>query len=111
MQGKTCMKLLATVSAAAVSIVVATAALSQSAAPPPADPPATVSSNQAAPVPVTTSKRMACLGAAQALKGQDRQDQVQLCMAQARLDCLKQAIDQKITGPQRRDFMQSCVGL
>jgi len=31
-------------------------------------------------------------------------------MAQARLDCLKQAIDQKIVGPQRRDFIQTCVG-
>jgi hypothetical protein len=34
---------------------------------------------------------------------------MQLCMAQTRLDCLKQAIDQKIVGPQRRDFVQTCV--
>jgi hypothetical protein len=34
---------------------------------------------------------------------------MQLCMAQARLDCLKQAIDQKIVGPQRKDFVKSCV--
>jgi hypothetical protein len=34
---------------------------------------------------------------------------MQLCMAQARLDCLKQAIDQKIVGPQRRDFVKSCA--
>jgi hypothetical protein len=52
---------------------------------------------------------MACQAASEALKGQDRQDQIQLCMAQARLDCLKQAIDQKIVGPQRRDFVKTCV--
>ena len=43
------------------------------------------------------------------LQGQERQDQMQLCLAQARLDCLKQAIDQKVTGPQRRDFIHTCV--
>jgi hypothetical protein len=30
-------------------------------------------------------------------------------MAQARLDCLKQAIDKKVVGPQRRDFVQTCL--
>jgi hypothetical protein len=34
---------------------------------------------------------------------------MQLCLAQARLDCLKQAIDRKVIGPQRRDFIRSCV--
>ncbi len=34
---------------------------------------------------------------------------MQLCMAQARLDCLKQAIDQKIVGPQRKEFVKSCA--
>lgn len=33
---------------------------------------------------------------------------MQLCIA--RLDCLKEAIDRKVTGPQRRDFVKSCVG-
>jgi hypothetical protein len=44
------------------------------------------------------------------MKGQERHDQMQLCMAQAHLDCVKQAIDQKVVGPQRRDFMKTCVG-
>jgi len=44
------------------------------------------------------------------MKGQARKDQMQLCMMQARLDCLKQAIDQNIVGPQRKDFVKSCVG-
>ena len=54
-------------------------------------------------------KRADCTAAAKDKKGQDRQDQFQLCMAQGRLDCLKQAIDQKVVGPQRRDFIKSCM--
>jgi len=89
------------------SIVFSVAAFAQSApAPAPAAP---VQANPAAAVPVPSGKRLACQTASQALKGQDRQDQIQLCMAQARLDCLKQAIDQKIMGPQRKDFMQTCA--
>jgi hypothetical protein len=79
----------------------------------PADPSTTstpaVPINPAAAVPVPSGKRFACQTASQALKGQERQDQMQLCLAQARLDCLKEAIDQKIVGPQRRDFVKSCV--
>ena len=54
---------------------------------------------------------MACRAAAQGKQGQERQDLMQLCVAQARLDCLRQAIDQKIVGPDRREFVKSCVGL
>jgi hypothetical protein len=61
-----------------------------------------------APVPAT--KRVSCLGTTQNLQGQDRRDQMQLCMAEARLDCLKQAIDQKIVGEGRKTFIRSCVG-
>jgi hypothetical protein len=57
-----------------------------------------------------TGKRSACQSAAQGATGQERKDQMQLCMAQAHLDCVKQAIDQKIVGPQRRDFVKSCMG-
>src|SRR5713101_5738127 len=39
----------------------------------------------------------------------EQKDQMQLCMAQAHLDCLKQAIDQKIVGPQRKEFVKSCA--
>jgi hypothetical protein len=46
--------------------------------------------------------------ASHAVKGQERRDQMQLCMAQAHLDCLKQAIDQTIVGPQRKDFVKTC---
>jgi hypothetical protein len=106
------MKPLAIVAALAMSIVAASAAVSQSVIPPLSNPSgATVSVNQAAPVPVVPSKRMACVTAARALKGQEHQDQMQLCMAQAHLDCLKQAIDQKITGDERKEFVRTCIGL
>jgi len=36
-------------------------------------------------------------------------DHMQLCVAQARVECLKQAIDQKLRGPARRVYVKSCV--
>jgi hypothetical protein len=54
-------------------------------------------------------KRADCMAAVQGKTGQDKQDQFQLCIAQARVDCLKQAIDQKVVGPQRRDAIKSCM--
>jgi hypothetical protein len=96
----------------ALSIVAASAALSQSAtSPQPSTPDSTVAINRNAPVPVVPSRRMACVTAARGTQGQEHQDQMQLCMAQAHLDCLKQAIDQKITGDERKEFMRTCVGL
>jgi len=65
--------------------------------------------NPAAVVPLASGKRFACQTASQGMKGQEQRDQMQLCMAQAHLDCLKQAIDQKIVGPPRRDFVKNCV--
>ncbi|MCP3386350.1 hypothetical protein NLM31_38810 [Bradyrhizobium sp. CCGUVB4N] len=63
-----------------------------------------------ATVPVPATKRVTCLATTQNLKGQDKRDQMQLCMAQARVDCLKQAIDQKIVGEARRSAIKTCVG-
>jgi hypothetical protein len=103
------MRLLAIGCTFAVSIVAASAALSQSATSPQSG--TTVSVNQGTPVPVVPSKRMACVTAARSVSGQEHQDQMQLCMAQAHLDCLKQAIDQKITGDERKAFVKTCVGL
>lgn len=36
-------------------------------------------------------------------------DQMQLCVARARVDCLQQAIDQKLRGAARRVYVKSCV--
>ncbi|WP_024508518.1 hypothetical protein [Bradyrhizobium sp. ARR65] len=93
---------------AAAAVIFAIEAFAQSATTMP--PPTAVQANTAPAAPVTASKRFACRAAAQSFKGQDRADQMQLCMAQARLDCLKQAIDQKVVGPQRKEFIQTCVG-
>ena len=101
-------------------LIVAIEALAQSAAPssPPSPSPPSAGSPSppvvqtvtAPAVPVNPSRRFVCRAAAQKYQGQDRADQMQLCMAQARLDCLKQAIDQRVVGPQRKDFVQNCVG-
>jgi hypothetical protein len=85
----------------------AIAAFAQSGSP---SPTPTVQTSAAPAAPVSPSKRYACRAASQAAQGQERQDQMQLCMAQARFDCLKQAIDQKIIGPQRREFIRNCIG-
>ena len=68
-----------------------------------------VQTNPAPAAPVTPSKRYACRATAQKFQGQDRADQMQLCLAQARLDCLKQAIEQKVVGSQRREFVRTCI--
>jgi hypothetical protein len=105
---------------AAGCLIVAIEALAQSAAPssPPSPSPPSAGSPSppvvqtvtAPAAPVNPSRRFVCRASAQKYQGQDRADQMQLCMAQARLDCLKQAIDQKVVGPQRKDFVQNCVG-
>jgi len=71
-------------------------------------PPAPAAPAATEPVPAT--KRVGCLATTQGLKGQDKRDQMQLCMAQARTDCLKQAIDQKLVGEARKSAIKTCVG-
>jgi|SRR5271166_1454442 len=99
------------------SLIVAIEALAQSATPSPnpsasPNPPSApvVQTVTAPAAPVNPSRRFTCRAAAQKYQGQDRADQMQLCMAQAHLDCLRQAIDQKIVGPPRKEFVQNCVG-
>ena len=91
----------------AASLVLAPAAFAQTA--PVSAPAVAEPADSAVAVPVALGKRMACLDASQSKQGQDKKDQMQLCMEQARLDCLKQAIEQKIVGPQRKDFVKSCM--
>ena len=98
------------------TVVLATVALAESSPAAPAGsaaatPPAAAA--LAAPAIAAgppNGKKLACQAASETMKGQARKDQMQLCMMQARLDCLKQAIDQNIVGPQRKDFVKSCVG-
>jgi hypothetical protein len=72
--------------------------------------PALAQTTPTSTVPVPATKRVTCLATTQSLKGQDKRDQMQLCMAQARVDCLKQAIDQKVVGEPRKSFIKTCVG-
>ena len=93
-----------------LSVIALSPAFSQTPAPtsPSSPPPAAAEQDQPAPA---GSKRAECRVSTQSLKGQDRRDQMQLCIAQARLDCLKQAIDKKVVGrDERREFVRTCVG-
>ena len=95
-------------------LCLAVAAFAQSTSTPQATPTPAPSAAPAAANPSTGAtkgggKRAECLVTAQGKKGQDRQDTLQLCMAQGHLDCLKQAIDRKVVGPQRKDFIKSCM--
>lgn len=101
------MRLLFSAIVAATAVTFAPAAFAQSE--PPAATAVPAQANPAAAVPIPSGKRFACQTASQGMKGQEQRDQMQLCMAQAHLDCLKQAIAQKIVGPQRKDFVKSCV--
>jgi hypothetical protein len=62
--------------------------------------------------PATSNKRAECRQKLrqQGLRGADLRDQFQLCLADARKDCLKDAINQKITGGQRKEFVKNCMG-
>jgi hypothetical protein len=63
------------------------------------------------PDAMRSAKAMACRKQqqAQGVRGPDLQDAVQVCVAEARLDCLKQAIAAKARGPQRRSFIDTCM--
>ena len=92
-------------------LCLAMAAFAQST-PPSASPspaPAAAPANPSSGSPAGGGKRGDCLITVQGKKGQERQDEMQLCLAQAHVDCLKQAIDQKVVGPQRKDFIKNCM--
>lgn len=58
----------------------------------------------------TSTKRVACQESTQTLAGEDKRKQMQLCMARARMDCLKQAVDKGLLGPDRKGFVSNCMG-
>jgi hypothetical protein len=90
----------------------AVAQTNPSAAPQPGAPPAAATAPASRTAAAPSGKRQSCRQdqSGKGLSGQDLRDQVQLCVAQGQVDCLKQAIDQKVNGPQRRDFMRTCMG-
>ena len=44
------------------------------------------------------------------LRGSDLRDHMEVCMLEARLDCTRKAIAQKIVGPERRTLIRTCLG-
>ena len=64
-------------------------------------------------VPAAEKMRLnACLqdGMNRGHRGADLRDYAVVCLAEARLTCLKQAVAQRVRGPDRRDFMGRCLG-
>lgn len=102
---------------ACAMIVAAGSAMAQNATPPAeqAPPPADSGTMQPAQPPgaaqARSAKAMACRQQqqAQGMRGQDLRDAVQVCVVQAHLDCLKQAIAAKVRGPERRSFIDTCM--
>ena len=64
------------------------------------------------PAAAVQKKRGDCRqeGTSQGLRGLDLADHVAVCVLEARLACLKQAIEQKARGAQRRSFITKCLG-
>jgi len=46
----------------------------------------------------------------QGANGMDRRDALRLCIQEAKVSCLKQAIAQKLEGAARKDFVRNCAG-
>jgi hypothetical protein len=95
-------------SSVAATGVVAVALLASTVAPAWSQTPA---AGQAAPAAGGT-KREACKMDAKSQTGakQDKIDDYQVCLVQARLDCLKEAIAKKIVGSARKDYVKTCIG-
>jgi hypothetical protein len=94
--------------------VVLTGASLASGQPAPAVPPSpeTAPADQATPQARAGVKRSACRqeGTTKNMRGADLQDYVAVCVLEARLACLKQAVAEKIRPPARRDFLSKCMG-
>lgn len=56
-------------------------------------------------------KRAACRDEAKAkrLRGMERADSIQLCVAEARVECVKQAIAKKTPLSERKAFLKTCM--
>ncbi|MBQ8103789.1 MAG: hypothetical protein IJ127_12955 [Afipia sp.] len=70
-----------------------------------------VPTDSKSPPVMRTGKREVCRQSVTAkhLSRHQARDHMQLCVAQARVECLKQAIDQKLRGAARRVYVKSCV--
>ena len=64
------------------------------------------------PSAAVQKKRVECrqAGMGQGMRGPDLADHVLICVQEARLSCLKQAVQQKIRGVERVNFIDKCLG-
>jgi hypothetical protein len=99
------------ISSAAFLITGASLAFGQPT-PAPRSSPETAPSDQATPQVSTSAKQSACRqeGTNKGMQGADLRDYVAVCVLEARLACLKQAVAEKIRPPARRDFISKCMG-
>ena len=95
---------------AAVLAGFTTAAAAQTA---PAPAPAPSAAPPAASnVPAPSTPPADCRGQAQSkgLRGQAARDAIQGCVEEQRLACVKEAVEKKIVGEHRREFVRTCAG-
>jgi hypothetical protein len=62
--------------------------------------------------PATIEKKRQACGqdaASRGVQASAMPDYIAVCVGEARLACLKQAVAQKVRGPGRRDFMNRCL--
>jgi hypothetical protein len=99
------------IGSAAVVLTGANLAFGQTTPAPPSSP-ETAPSGQVTPQARASVKRSACRqeGINKNMRGADLQDYVAVCVLEARLACLKQAVAEKIRPPARRDFIRKCMG-
>ncbi len=110
----------------AAALIGFTAAASAQTTPPPAAAPSDAppaaggapspsTPSPSAPSPSTPSAStppVDCRAQAQSkgLGGQAARDAMDICMAEQRLACTKEAVEKKVIGAARRDFLRSCAG-
>jgi hypothetical protein len=94
--------------ASVFAILIGAGSLASAQQPPAPAPGADSKQGQSA---AARDKRQACRqeGQSKGSRGPDLQDYVVLCVAEARLACLKQAVEQKVRGRARRDFVEKCL--
>jgi hypothetical protein len=98
--------------AGVAAILVSAANLASAQQPPsPTQPPTAGAEESKGRSPGVQNKRQACRrdGQAKGSRGPDLQDYVAVCVAEARLGCLKQAVEQKVRGQARREFIGKCL--
>ncbi len=79
---------------------------------PPAPPVALSPATEPDESPATIEKKRQACGqdaASRGVQASEMPDYIAVCIGEARLACLKQAVAQKVRGPGRRDFMSRCL--